>query len=153
MVNKKVGIAQDVLDAIGHENEKEGIRWTKHFMDLWEKDQSEDKFNKESKLKKSEGYDKLRYNSLICNMLQEEINGLDLDVGYSSYARYTKDGVFVILKAPNKKVYGRGFKPSHDYKVDYTAVVGLLVDILDTVDYFAYEKKNNLEKQGIIIDV
>lgn len=148
---KQVGEAQEVLDAIGHENEAEGIKWTKHFMDKWDKKQWKQNQIKTDKLKKTRRYTKQEYYRLLYQMLQEEIKDLlenDIPPGFKVYPGYDDGGVGVYLDTPDGERYARGFKPDGTPEVDFNAVVGLLEDILITVDRLL---KKNATSSGIIL--
>lgn len=149
--DKKIGEASEILDAIGHENEKEGIRWTQHFMNIWDQHELDKRHQKKDRLKKATIFNKMEYHRIISGMIHDEAKSLDIPTGYMVWSEYTEDGVIVRLAAPNGEKYKRAFKPSGDPGVDLNAVFGLLVDVQSTVDEVVNRSATNLKKAGIII--
>lgn len=153
MKDKKtqLGEASDVLDAIGHENEKEGIRWTQHFMNIWDQHELEKRDKKRDRLKKATIFNRMEYHRIVSGMIQDEAKQLDVPVGYMIWSEYTEGGVIARLAAPNGEKYKRAFKPSGDPGVDLNAIFGILVDIQSTVDEIVNRSATNLKKAGFIV--
>lgn len=149
--NKKIGESQDVLDAIGQENEKEGIRWTKYFMDIWDQKEREKKEKKRDRLKKATVYKKMEYYRIVAGMLQQESANLDVPDRYMVWSEFSEQGVIVRLASPSGEKFSRAFKPSGEPVVDLNAVFGLLVDVQSTIDMLEDRRYQKLKDSGIII--
>lgn len=148
---KKVNEAIEELDAIGHENEKEGIKWTQYFMKQWDLKQWEKNQFKEESLKKKRR-DRLGYHRVIAGMLGEEALGMDIPLGYQVGAFFSGDGVILKLVDRWGKKYHRAFKPDGVPKIDFNAVVGLLVDLQNTIDLLEFRAQQELpQNSGIIL--
>jgi hypothetical protein len=116
--------AIEILDAIGTENEHEGIKWTKFFMDKWDKKEREQNQLKEENLKKKR-MTKKRYYEALAGMLNEQFKQMDKPSNkWIVLAFYTDKGVVVQLKDIWGRVYQRAFKPCGIPKIDLH-VVGL----------------------------
>lgn len=148
---KQVGEIGEVLDAIGHENEKEGIKWTQYFMDIWDKKELENQHRKKHKLKKSLGFTKREYYRIISNMIDEELRELDIPPGYVAWSSFDEKGVVLRLTTYNGEKYNRAFKPDGSPSTDFNVVVGLLIDTQDTIDRCENKRRENLNKMGLII--
>lgn len=154
MKDKKKSIknAIEVLEAIGHERESEGIKWTQYFMDMWDKKQWKENQLKKEKLKRKRKFSKREYFMALAGMLNEEIPDLDLTAGYSAMAYFNEKGVVLTLTTPIGEKYNRAFVPDGTPDVDFQAVVSFLVSLLDTVDKIENTRmKATLSKSGILL--
>lgn len=121
---KQVDHAKEVLDAIGHESEKQGIKWTKYFMDKWDKQEWEKQQIVQDKLAKGTKYRKSEYYRLVANVLREIVYGIERpNWGWWAEVKSTDDGVIVILKHRTGRSWSRAFKPTGIPKIDYQAAV------------------------------
>lgn len=116
---KQVGEAKEVLDAIGSENEKEGIKWTKFFMDKWDKKEWEkaqfeqERLGRWTKKKKA-------YYELVHHFFKEQIEGLERpNYGYWVETGMSTKGVWLKLHDRFGKVWTKGMKiigvPKYDH--------------------------------------
>jgi hypothetical protein len=141
---KAVAKATEVLEAIGQESEKEGVKWTKYFMDLWDKEQ----WNKEQIIETSLGRKKhkLDYIELLRRFLEEQLFSLERpNFGYWVEVGKSKIGVYAKLHDRWGKVWSRGIKACGVPKMDYNAVWILV----ETVDDKMWELEEGLKTEGI----
>jgi len=123
----------DTLDAIGQENEHEGIRWTKHFMDEfdkkeWEKDQFREEALGKSRMTKK------RYSQMLLRILTEFIKEMDKPSNQWKVVGYaTEKGLVIQIKDALGRVYQRAFKPCGIPKIDLGATYTLLASAEDTM--------------------
>lgn len=137
---KKINEARDVLDAIGHENEHEGIKWTKYFMDLFDKNEMEKNILREESLKKK--VTRKRYHEALAGIMNELM--IDMDKPSNNWitnAFFTEKGVVVQLKDKWGRVYQRAFKPCGTPKIDLHMVNLYLGGAEDTMYKVESEKK------------
>lgn len=132
--NKDVGLALEKLDAMGHANEKEGIKWTQFFMDqfdkeTWEKDQIQ-----LDRLEHSRRFTKRNYFYLLAQMLNEEAHDLDTPSGYLVGARSTLDGVVLEVIDRSGICHRRAYTPCGTPKIDYECAVVCLIQAQNTID-------------------
>lgn len=148
---KKMAEASEILDAIGHENEKEGIKWTQRFMSQWDKKQWEKQQIKRGELDKKRRFSRMGYHELVAGMLQEELKDLDVPPGYRTWTEFSGEGVIVRMVDSKGKKYNRAFRPDGTPEVDFRAVVGLLTDVQNSVDILEQERAENLKTMGIVL--
>lgn len=148
---KRVGHAREVLEAIGQDSEKEGIKWTKYFMDKWNRKQWKENQIKKEKLEKKRKYTKMEYFRALAGMLHEEAQFLEAPPNYDFWAEFSGDGVVLKMRSPSGKTYQRAFKPDGTPELDYKAVVSILVSALDTVHHVEEEKIQKIKDQGFIL--
>jgi len=147
-MKNKAADAVEILDAIGHENEKEGIRWTKYFMNQyakkeWEKDQI-----KKEKLKKA-NKNKKDYVLLLAKMLQQELYILDTPKDYTLDVKITPKGIIMGIKSPykNRWVY-KAFKPSGIPKYDYAYIQNA---VAETDAFMINDNRRSQTDSGIFL--
>lgn len=122
--------AIEMLEAMGHENEKEGIKHTKYFMNLWDKQQWEQQQIQEEKLGKASKYKRIEYHRILRKMLNNMVMGIDrIGPGYWAETGFDDKGVWAKLHDKYNRVWQRGIKPSGIPKVDYKGAVGLAAAI------------------------
>ncbi len=148
---RKVGETQDVLAAIGHENEKLGIKYTKQFMDQWDKKQWYRNQLQKEKLAKGRKFKKTDYFRLISGMLGEEAQDLELPHGYFIWSEFSGDGVILKMKDRWGNNHHRGFKPSGTPHADFSYVANILASALDTADYLEEIAQDKLKAQGFVL--
>lgn len=93
----------------------------------------------------------MEYHQLIAGMIQDELLDLDIPPGYTTRAEFSGKGVVVRLTDYQGKNYNRAFRPAGEPEIDFKAVVGLLTDVQNSVDYLEYERKENLKTMGLIL--
>lgn len=144
----KKGEAEDVLDAIGQKNEKEGIKWTKFFHEKWEKEELEKQFIDEETLKKNRKK-KDRYFKALAFLMQKKLDELEKPgPGFTINVKTSATGVFVELKDRWGRSYKRGFKPTGTAKYDLNAAVNMIGRVEDTM-YDIEDKKQT--KSGVYL--
>lgn len=149
---KKIGEASEILDAIGHEDEKEGIKWTKYFMDLWDKQEWDKNQLKKEKLEKKRKFSKIDYFKALAGMLQQESFDMDIPDGYRVWSEFSGDGVVLKFTDIQGNIYYKAFKPDGTPEVDFNAVVGMLIDLQDSIDGLERLRMNQFKKDtGIIL--
>jgi hypothetical protein len=148
---KELSRAMEMLDAMGQENESEGIAWTKKFMDEFDQRQWEENQLKQDKLARSTKYTRMEYYRIVCGMINEELKDMDIPRGYVAMSHFTENGVIVDLADRWGKRWRRAFKPDGTPKIDFNAVVGLLTDIQNTIDGLEYNAQANLKDLGLVL--
>ncbi len=120
--NKEASLASEKLDAIGHENESQGIKWTKHFMDEDAKQQYVEGLRVQEGLKqyvKNKG----NYTNALADLLNRNLNELDVPMGFSTMVEVPdKDHIAVKFVDKWDRLWGWGFKPSQRVKEDFFMV-------------------------------
>lgn len=147
----EVNLALEKLEAIGQESEKEGIKYTQQFMKEWDQKQEGRGREKKGQLERMKRFSKPEYYRLVAGMIQEELSDLDIPVGYRTWAEMSGDGVIAKMTDLKGKTYYKAFKPDGSPEVDFKAVVGILTDIQNSIDYLEYERAENLKKLGLIL--
>jgi hypothetical protein len=144
----KVGEAREILDTIGQDSEKEGIRWTKIFMDQWDKKEWEENQIEKEKLKKRNKR-RLEYTHLLHNLIREK--GLELErpaQGYWLETGFNQKGVWVRLHDRHGNKWNRGIKVTGIPKYDHHAALILVQAIEDKM----WELEENPQtKSGIYL--
>lgn len=148
---KKIDEAAEVLDTIGQENEKEGIKWTQYFMNIWDQHELDRKLKKKDRLKKATIYKKMEYHRIIAGMIQEEAKQLDIPDRFMVWSEFTQDGVIVRLVSPSGDKFNRAFRPTGEPGIDLNAVFGILVDVQTTIDDLEEKRFSKLRESGLII--
>ena len=141
----------EVLEAIGHENEKEGVKWTQYFMNEWDQKQRGKDHENLNLLDKRRKFTRQRYHEVLSGMINEGLSELDVEHGFKAHSEFNKSGVVVRVTDPDGKKYARAFKPSGEPEIDFNAVVGLLSQVLDTSDTYYVSKKKSLESRGFVL--
>lgn len=132
-MNKKQIEAIEILDAIGQENEHEGIKWTKRFMEAFDKREWEKNQIKQEKLGKTR-YSKKRYSEVLAGMMNEFLQEMDApNHNWRSIAYYTEKGVVVQIKNVLGRVFQRAFAPCGIPKIDFQAVLAMVSSAEDTM--------------------
>lgn len=147
------------LEAMGHETESEGIKWTKYFMDQFDKDQWDKDQIKLDKLDHARRFTKRNYFHLLASMLNEELKDMDIPDGYMFAAYSTAKGVVTELIDKSGQRYRRAFTPCGTPKIDHHCIVLNLIQAQDTVDLLEeeiYRKQHTVDglkktESGIII--
>ncbi len=131
------------LEAMGQENEHEGIKWTKFFMDKWDRKEREENQLRQDKLKKKR-MTKKKYYEALAGMLNEQLSSMDKPSNkWKVLAFYTEKGVVVQLKDIWGRVYQRAFKPCGTPKIDLHMVNLYLGGAEDTMYKVETEKKTD----------
>lgn len=145
-VDQKINQAREILDTIGQENEKEGIKWTKFFMDRfdkkeWEKNQIKmDKLNKHRMTKRG-------YFEMVTGMINELFKEVDKPSRkWRLQAFTTKKGVVMQIWDTLGRVYQKAFTPCGIPKIDLKAIEIYLGQAEDTM-----YKEDKQTKSGIIL--
>lgn len=133
--DKEISKALDMLDAMGHEKESEGIKWTKQFMKEFDNKQWEHNQLRQEELEKGRrtAFDH-RYFRLVASMLNEEAHDLDLPTAYMIAGYSTKKGVVLEVIDRHGIHHRRAFTPSGIPKIDYHCVVNCLIQAQNTID-------------------
>ena len=147
-LTKKQEKSIEVLDAIGMKNEHEGIKWTKFFMDKWnrkewEKNQlTEDNMRKQRQTKK-------KYYKFIVAILNEGFSEMDMPSGNWRIGAYATDkGVVVQLKNVFGRVFQRAIKPCGTPKIDFNAMMQLMGSAEDTMYNIETKGEVDLKTKG-----
>jgi hypothetical protein len=148
---KKMAQASEILDAIGQENESEGIKWTQYFMNEFDKKQWEQNQLKQDRLEKVRRFNKAEYYRVLTGMFNEEVKDMDIPTGYLVIAQYTKEGIVVNMMDRWKKKWRRAFTPDGTPKVDFNAIVGLLTDVQNTIDILERQATERLKEFGLVL--
>ena len=94
---KDIGVAKQILDAIGQQNEHEGAKWVKYFGAIARKKELEENQLKKDKLTKSRR-NKEQYYLMLTTMLNDMVPLLDRPgKGYVVSAKKTGKGIEVSL--------------------------------------------------------
>lgn len=116
---KRIDHIVDKIDAMGHESERQGIKWTQYFMKQFEKDEFEKNQIKKEKLDKRARYSRKEYTRVCREMLDQEIKELERPgPGFWVETGYEGEGVWLKLHDRYGRKFARGFKPSGIPKVD-----------------------------------
>jgi len=150
---KKVNLPsqEEILESVGHESEKKGIKYVKEFMALFEKKEWEENQIKRDHLSKKSRFSKKNYYRAIVELINSEVADLDLPTNYMVWGELTKQGVIVTLKDRFNKTYSGAFTPCGTPKVDFYAVTDLLGRALDTADRIEDDHLKNIKDLGIIL--
>ncbi len=150
---KQLGEAAEKLEAMGQENEHEGIKWTKYFMDAFNKKEWEEEQIKTAKLDHSRRYSKRGYYEMLAKMLDEECRDLDLTIRFTATGYPNKEGVVInMVDHKTGLQFKRGMKPSGIPKYDYYGITVLLMQAQNTAE--SIERGNDdlvTTKSGIIL--
>lgn len=144
--------ANEILEAMGHESEKEGIKWAKYFIDKFDEKELEKNQIKEEKLYRKAKFKRIGYHRLCWELLKEEVDLLEHPTENSPYhpkVSYTKFGVSVeVHDLRTRQIYTRGFKPCGYPKYDLAAIREFTVwtqDVMWELDEIRLELR---DKQG-----
>lgn len=140
--------AREVLDAIGQEDEAQGIKQTQFFMSEWEKEQAEEQAKEQRKLAEAKVKGSLAYIKAVASLLETEAKELDIPLEFSWSVSHSPKGIIFNLEDRTGKRWRRAFKPCGDVWVDYFAVVEVLTNADTTVQE---NKPNSLQEMGFII--
>ena len=138
-ISKSTKQALEVLEAIGQENEHEGIKATKYFVDQFDKREWNRQQIQEGKLDKERRFTKKRYFLMIAKMMNEEAQDLDIPPMFKVWANPTDKGVILFIKDPFTRTYRAAFTPCGQPRKDYVAVVEFLTRAQNTMDKVASE--------------
>lgn len=143
----------EMLEAIGQEDEHEGIKATKYFMDQFEKKNWEEDQFKQDRLEKATKYSRHEYHKILAMMLDEEARQMDIpfELGYKAWTEFTEDGVILRMTDRWGRKYHKAFRPSGIPKVDFFAVVTLLSDLQGTADTLEQAAIKKLRDMGLIL--
>ena len=150
-MNKKQSEAIDKLDAMGQPSEKEGIKWTKRFMDEFDKKEFEKNMLREEVLKKKR-ITKKRYFEMLTGMANELFKEMEIPSGWRGVVYFTEKGVVMQIKSILGRVFQRAFKPCGTPKIDLNAVYTLLGSAEDTM--WEVDEKGNIDlktKSGVYL--
>ncbi len=140
-MKKQVKQAIETLEAIGQENEKEGIKWTQRFMDEFDKKEFEKYQLDEEKLKKTRKTKKYYY-QMLAGMLNELLSEMDKPSRmWRALAYTTERGVVCQLKDSIGRVYQKAFTPCGVPKVDLQMINRYLGQAEDTM--YKYDQKTD----------
>ncbi len=123
---KTQGKARDIIDAIGHENEKQGIKWAKYFFDEFQKREKEKTNKIIDRLLKVRNKRKEYH-----RVLREVFDGMIMELerptpGFSAETGYNDIGIWVKLKDPYGRTFQRGIKPTGTPKIDLAAATHMM---------------------------
>jgi hypothetical protein len=122
---KAEGEAGEIIDAMGHENEKKGIKWTQYFMDKWEKKEWEENQLKKDRLGKHR-MKKKEYTRILYKMFEEMIKHMERPApGYFVKSGFSHKGIWSRMYDKYNRTYARGVKVCGTPKVDFQAIVTL----------------------------
>ena len=134
---KVVGEARDVLDVMGQQSEKEGIKWTQYFMDKFEKEEWDKEQLAKEKLQRSR-LTKKRYYYILAEMLKEMIVVVNRpSPGYVASVYSNKKGVVAQFKDKLGRIWRKAFKPCGIPKIDHHAcktISGMAEDKMWSLD-------------------
>jgi len=150
-MNKKIGEAIDKLDAMGQPSEKEGIKWTKRFMDEFDKKEWEKNMLREEVLKRKR-LTKKRYFEMLAGMANELFKESEISGGWRGIVYFTQKGMVMQIKSMMGRIFQRAFKPCGIPKIDLNAVYTLLGSAEDTM--WQIDEKGNIDlktKNGIYL--
>lgn len=153
-MNRKALEVSEKLEAMGQENEKEGIRYTKEFMDEFDKREWERNQLQIQKLEHRRKFKKMDYFHLVARMLDEESKQLDISDRFLVKTIWNEEKTGLMLyDMLTKKQYGHGFKISGIPKIDHAAVTVLLLELQNTAEAIEQEqiKDSNKTRSGIIV--
>lgn len=142
-INKKI-------EEMGQEDEAKGISAAKKFIAEYNEEtraKDEIKIEKLDKLSKKSGD---KYFNQLSGLLNDEVQDMKLAERYVAWSEYTSEGIILRLKGPKGNFY-RAFKPSMEARIDFEAVVGLLIQLQDQIDLELYEKAESLKDMGFVL--
>lgn len=139
--NSKIekGEALEILEAVGSENEKEGIRATIEFQTESQKRNQE----KEDRLKDylQDKSKSITYDSLLRNLLDALCSQVELPEGYDYRVTSDERGIALIIKTPGG-LYAKGFKPCQDGKYDLNACRTIRDNLENTIERVSNSKNS-----------
>jgi hypothetical protein len=140
---KDIGVAKQILDAIGQQNEHEGAKWVKYFGAIARKKELEENQLKKDKLTKSRR-NKEQYYLMLTTMLNDMVPLLDRPgKGYVVSAKKTGKGIEVSLFTRWGKFYKKAFTPSGIPEYDLTAVMTMVNAVEDTMWHLEETKRTD----------
>lgn len=147
------------LDAMGTENEREGIKWTKYFMDQFDRSEWEKNQIQLEKLDRKARFSRSGYHHLLAMMMNEEAKEMDFPEGYLPIIYPTKQGVVLEIIDRSNNKHRRAFTPVGIPKIDHHAVTVCLIqaqNTIDTIEEKIYKKTHTLDgmkktESGIIL--
>ena len=135
------------LEAIGQENEHEGIKATKHFMDEFDKKKQEEDLVRINSLSKS--VTRKTYHFNLATILDAEAKFMDIPLSFKASAYPTEEGVVLELKDSLGRKYVKAFKPLGEPVKDYNYLINMLSALQDTSD--SIESGNMKTKSGLYL--
>jgi len=126
--SKKVGEVREILDAIGHENEKQGIKWTKYFMNEWDLEETRKRNSLIMMLDSTAKRNLTDYRRLLMEVLGELLYSIDLPPQYRTKHSLNDKGIKVTLIDPHLATYERGTKISYVGRYDLSAIEHMALD-------------------------
>lgn len=151
---KAKGEFEEVLDEIGQENEEKAA---KAVIELGDKEEAEKKkrlddtltfFNDQRKTFR-DYYDALARQIKV--LLDHYVDWQDLGFEYQVTVNKAR-GVGVIVQAPDKKMFARGFKPCGEPKYDINAIKTLIYQTENVIDDYAKAEANRQDLRGRTIN-
>lgn len=145
--------AREILEAIGQEDEKQGIRQTQVLMSEWEKEQAALQQKEYDLLGKAKNKGSLPYIAAVADLLKRESVALEIPLEYEWDVSHSPKGVvFKMAQRNNDGTHGKkwvcAFKPCGQIPVDYYAVIETLVRTDTTVQN---NQSTSLQKRGFIL--
>jgi len=147
MKQEKFDETLKILEEIGQEDEVAGVKATKKYVAAWNQKNSDEDLRKVAILKKKKNATETNYFKLVASMIREGLDELDIEDDIKTSVTYSKKGVVIKMFIGDKTHY-RAFRPIRNPEVDYSAMVGLLSQALDTSDLHYVSKKEEIEIEG-----
>ena len=147
-MNKKQSKAIETLEAIGQTDEHKGIKWTKFFMDKWNRKEMEKNQLTADAMRKKRGTKK-KYYRFIAVVLNEAFEEMDKPSNKWRIGAYSTDkGVVVQLKGIMGRIFQRAITPCGTPKIDLNAMMQLVGSAEDTMYNIETKGEVDLKTKG-----
>lgn len=149
--------AEEIIEAMGDENEQKGISYTQKFMSEFDNAEAQKNQFEQDTLEKKTRWTKRDYAYCFAKMLEEQARDLDLEPGYRVHVEFKDElhgdpGVIIVLTDKTGKKWKRGIKPCGTPKIDHYCLNVLLIQVqntMDKIDAVDYKLRKMLEENGI----
>ncbi len=151
-LSKQQKEVEEKLEVMGQEDEHQGIRWTKYFMDQFDKKEWEKDQIHQQRLERKAKFSKKGYYDLCAQMMNQEAQTLDLALQFRLRGYATKYGVALEMRdIKTGRMFTRGMKPCGIPKYDYYATVVLLMQAQNTEEHVMATPLHNTTPGGIAL--
>jgi hypothetical protein len=147
---KKLGEEEELIDALGHENEKEGIKNVKEFMKGEEKKEQDKQDRMTELIMGASKGNKNSYILFMAELLDRKLKSVSISPGWIYEIIPTGEGVILELISPLKRYFRRAFKPCGQAIYDLNAINQYGDAVETTIDKVNKEllETNGRDKQG-----
>ena len=140
---RKLGAEAELIDTLGTENEKEGVKAVKEYG----KEQELIAKNKEDKVLEmimgAKRGDKFSYNKFLASLMERRMQYAELPANWSFDVTPDKEGVVLELTSPHRRFYRTAFRSTGEAVYDLNAIETFGRRAESTVDNYGKKKETD----------